>query len=190
MRRSTRFTALPLALAVAALTAPAHAALDLDGALRQIDAATVATVVLVPPLAIFQSPLNQAGLRDAGCHYTTDSVPAIRSLAALVRGGHPTTNPVYQRPDMREGVYFTLADGTKFSVLFGDNSESRLPLLGIAETTAGGQIQSASVSVRAALALDVRNWAKQYGGPGSGSSCNLQFSTTPADPEALPAIPR
>ena len=189
MRLCTRLTLLPVALLVAAFGDPSRAALDVDASLQRIDTATVATVVLVPPMAVFQSPLNQAGLRDAGCHYTTDDVAAIRSLVALVKAANVNANALYQRPDMREGVYFTLADGSKFSLLYADNSESHVPLLGLAETTVGGQVQSGSVSVRPTLSLQVRDWAKRYGGTGTGSTCNLQFATTPADPEALPPMP-
>jgi hypothetical protein len=86
-------------------------------------------------------------------------------------------------------MYFTLGDGSKFSVLIADNSGGKLPVMGIAETTAGGQIQSASVSSRSTLSADVREWAKQHGGVGTGNGCDLQSSTA-EDPKAPPPLPR
>jgi hypothetical protein len=177
-----------LALAAALGATPGHAALDVDASLQALADASVATVVLAPPMAIYQQPLDRAGLQTAGCHYTSDDATAIRALVAILRGGDVTANPVYQRPDVREGVYFAMADGSKFSVLFGDHAGSRLPAIGIAEATSGGQIQSVSVSTKSALATDVRAWAKRYGGIGTGTTCELQ-STTAENPQAPPPIP-
>jgi hypothetical protein len=190
MRRSiVRSCLVFAAFAVGMFSNASRAALDLAVPMLAIDGASVATVVLVPPMAVYRSPLDQAGLQTQGCHYTTGDAAAIRRLAAMLRSANVTVNPVYQRPDIREGVYFTLADGSKFSLLIADNSGGKVPVIGIAETTAGGQIQSASVSSGSTLSVDVREWVKQHGGAGTGNGCDLQSSTA-EDPKAPPPLPR
>jgi hypothetical protein len=190
MRRSIASCFFPVAAVVLATVAgPSRAAFDLVGALAGLDGANVATVVLVPPMAVFKDALNSAGLQNAGCHYTTADPTAIRVLVAILKTADATVNPVYQRPDMREGVYFAMNDGTKFSILFADHSSGRLPVLGVAEAVNGGQIQSTSVLAKASLSTDVRTWARHYGGAGTGTACNLQ-SPTAEDPQAPPPAPR
>ena len=183
-------TALATSIIAAYLVcSPAHAALDLSDAMQAIGTASVATVVLVPPMAVFRNSLNQAGLQANGCHYTTADPTAIRSLVALLQTAGVATNAVYQRPDIREGAYFTLANGGRFSLLIADNNGGRLPVMGIAEGTDGGQIQSVSVSAKSTLSRDVRGWARRFGGAGSGTACDLQ-SETAEDPKAPPPLPR
>lgn len=188
MRRSAFRLPLAVALSLGLVGGPARAAVDLPASLQGLDGANVATVVLVPPMAVYQNALNSTGLQTAGCHYTTADPTAIRVLVAIMKTADVTVNPVYQRPDMREGVYFAMADGTKFSVLFADNAGGRLPVMGVAESTNGGSIQSSSVSARPTLSTDVRNWAKRHGGTGTGNSCDLQTSVA-QDPQAPPAVP-
>jgi hypothetical protein len=165
-----------------------EAAIDLAGAMAGMNEATVATVVLVPPMAIYQTALDQNGLQNAGCHYTTSDAGAIRVLAAIIAGADVSTSPVYQRADLREGVYFALSNGSRFSVLFADNAGGKLPVNGVAETTNGGQIQSVAIVARPTLSTDVRRWAKSHGGGGTGSTCDLQTSVA-EDPKALPPVP-
>jgi hypothetical protein len=167
----------------------AHAALELSTSMQALESANVATVVLVPPMAVFQGSLTPTGLQNNGCHYTTVDRAAVRALVALLQAAGLTANPVYQKPDVREGTYFTLDDGSKFSLLIADNGSSRLPVLGIAESTRGGRIESTSVSTRPGLSGDVRDWAKRYGGTGSGSSCDLQTDTA-EELKAPPPVPR
>jgi hypothetical protein len=184
MRRSiVRPCLVFAAFAAGTFSGASRAALDLAAPLQATAGAGVATVVLVPPMAVYRSSLDQAGLQTQGCHYTTGDPAAIRLLAAILKSADVTVNPVYQRPDIREGVYFTLADGSKFSVLIADNSGGKLPVMGIAETTVGGQIQSASVSSRSTLSTDVREWVKEHGGAGTGNGCDLQ-SAVAEDPKA------
>ena len=109
-------------------------------------------------------------------------------LAGILTRAEVAANPVYQRADLREGVYFSMADGGKFSVLFADNSGGKLPVMGIAETTNGGQIQSVAVLARSTLSTDVRRWAKTHGGEGTGSACDLQMQVA-EDPTAPPPVP-
>jgi hypothetical protein len=170
-------------------TVPAHAAIELSTSMQALESANVATVVLVPPMAVFQGPLTATGLQNNGCHYTAVDRAAVRALVALLQAAEVTGNPVYQKPDVREGMYFTLDDGSKFSLLIADNGSGRLPVLGIAESTTGGRIESTSISARPALSRDVREWAKRHGGIGSGSGCDLQ-SNTAEDPKAPPPVPR
>lgn len=189
-----RFASVRWCIAVAGLSGflhgtPAHAALELQAALQALESSNVVTVVLVPPMAVFQAALTPTGLQNNGCHYTTFDRAAIRALAALLQSADVTANPVYQKTDVREGTYFSLDDGSKFSLLIADNGGGRLPVLGIVEVTNGGQIQSASVSAKPSLSNDVRDWAGRHGGTGSGSSCDLQ-SNTAEDPQAPPPIPR
>lgn len=180
-----------MALAVLGLfSGVSQAALDLPVAMQGIETASVATVVLVPPMAIFRVPLDALALQNQGCHYTTDDPASIRALVAMLRAADVTMNPVYQRPDIREGVYFTLADGSRFSVLVADHSGGRLPVLGVAEASSGGSIQSASVSAKPTLSGDLRDWAKQRSdGTSNGSACQLQ-SPVAKDPTAPPPLPK
>jgi hypothetical protein len=167
-----------------------EAAIDLASAIAGMSEASVATVVLVPPMAVYQVALDQTGLQNAGCHYTSNDPGAIRVLAGIVTSAEVAVNPVYQRADLREGVYFTMANGGRFSVLFTDKATSRLPAMGVAETSSGGQVQSAAVSARPSLASEVRRWAKAHGGAGTGtgSACDLQLQVA-EDPKAPPPVP-
>jgi hypothetical protein len=187
-RAVSRPLAVSGALALTLTCATGQAAIDLAGALGGMRTATVATVVLVPPMAVFRDALDQRGLQNAGCHYTTADPGAIRELAAILTSADVSANPVYQRADLREGVYFTMADGGKFSALFADNSGGKLPVMGIAETTNGGQIQSVAFTARSTLSTDVRGWAKTHGGEGTGSVCDLQVPVA-EDPQAPPPVP-
>ncbi len=171
------------------LSGASQAALDLPVAMQGLETATVATVVLVPPMAIFRVPLDALALQNQGCHYTTDDPASIRRLATALRAADVTMNPVYQQPDIREGVYFTLGDGSKFSVLVADHAGGRLPVLGVAEASRGGSIQSASVSANASLSEALRDWAKTRDGTSRGLACNLQ-SPVAQDPSAPPPLPR
>jgi hypothetical protein len=182
---SVAFAGLSLFL----IATSAHAALDLPESLKGLGSTNVATVVLVPPMAVFQNPLSPTGLQSNGCHYTTVDRAAIRALVAMLQSAEVTANPVYQKADVREGTYFTLDDGRKVSLLIADNGTGRLPVMGLAEVTNGGQIQSVSFSAKSTLSREVREWAKRYGGAGSGTGCDLQTGTA-EDPTAPPPIPR
>lgn len=171
-------------IASASLAAP----IDVPASLNSIATASAATVVLVPPMSVYRNALDQNGLQSQGCHYTTSDPAAIRQLVALVQAAEVTVNAVYQRPDLRGGVYFRLPDGSNVNVFVADNSGGRLPVLGVAESTNGGQIQSASVSVRGSFTLAMREWAKQRVGTSSGSACERQTAVA-EDPKAPPAIP-
>jgi hypothetical protein len=187
-RPSLRFIWSAGAFALSIGWGTSRAAIDLAGSIDGMTTATVATVVLVPPMAVFKDPLDQRALQNSGCHYTTSDAGAIRVLAGILTQAEVTANAVYQRADLREGAYFSLADGRKFSVLFADNRGGKLPVMGIAETTNGGQIQSAAVTARSTLSNDVRGWAKTYGGAGTGTTCDLQIPVA-QDPTAPPPVP-
>lgn len=182
------FGALASALLITAVGRAAAAPIDLPAALANMGTATAATVVLVPPMAVFRAGLDQAGLLRQGCHYAAADRAAVRSLAALMQSVPITVNPVYQRPDLREGVYFTMADGSSFHVLIGDNAGGKLPVLGFAETTFGGQSQSASMSAGPTLSTALRDWAKGRSGTSTGSACGLQVAVA-VDPKAPPPVP-
>ncbi len=188
MHRPIRRSRFALAL-LGLFSGVSQAALDLPVAMQGLETATVATVVLVPPMAIYRVPLDALALQEQGCHYTTDDPAAIRRLAAVLRSADVTANPVYQRPDIREGAYFTLGDGSKFSMLVGDHAGGRLPVLGVAETSSGGSIQSASVSANATLSDALRDWARTRDGTSRGLACNLQ-SPVAQDPTPPPPVPQ
>ena len=179
---------LATALLVAATGPSTAAPIDLPGALANVGTATAATVVLVPPMAVFANGLDQAGLLRQGCHYAATDRAAVRTLVALVQSVSIAVNPVYQRADLREGVYFTMADGSSFHVLIGDNAGGKLPVLGLAETTFGGQSQTASLSAGPTLSAALRDWAKGRTRASTGSACGLQTPVA-VDPQAPPPIP-
>jgi len=162
----------PGLFATLALVATAGRAMDLPALVNRADAAVGATVYLVPPMALFRASLDEARMQSAACRFTTTDVTAVNALLALLKGSGLHDNPVYQKPDLREGLYLKLTDGTQLKLLLEDNAGSRLPVVGIAETSSGGNLQSVAVSARATLAGDVRSWAATYGGTRSGSACD------------------
>jgi hypothetical protein len=111
-------------------------------------------------------------MQATACRFTTSDTAGVNALLALLKTSELHDSPVYQRADLREGVYLTLADGTQFKLLIGDNAGSRLPVIGVAETSLGGNLRSAAIVARATLAGDVRAWAATYGKTGTGSACD------------------
>ena len=169
-----------VAFAVAVAASTGHA-MDLPRLVTSADTAAGATVYLVPPMAVFRQSLDETRMQSAACRFTTTDPAAVRALVALLQAGELHDNAVYQRPDLREGVYLTLADGMQLKVLLQDNPGSRLPVGGVAETSIGGNLQSVAVSARQSLAADVRQWAAARGGTGTGSACDrlVPVSVTP-----------
>ena len=148
--------------------------MDLPSSLGRTATAAGATVFLVPPMAVYRESLDETRMRSEGCRYSTADVAAIRSLAAVLADGRVTSTPVYQRPDLREGVYFVFADESRLKVLLQDNFGGRLPVNGIAETSNGNDLQSVAVLAKETLATDLRRWAARYGGVGTGAACDRQ----------------
>ena len=161
-----------LLVVIAALAPFAAAAVDLPSLMRRADTASQATVFLVPPMALFRDALDEGRMQAASCRYVTADPAAVRALADLLRSADLVDAPVYQRPDIREGVYLTLDDGTQLKLLLQDNLGGRSPVTGVAEVTVGGEIRSTAVVARPTLAANVRGWADRQGGAGSGSACD------------------
>ena len=170
-------------LVVLACVATTGRAMDLPALLERADPAVGATVFLVPPMALFRTSLDETRMQATACRFTTTDSAAVNALLALLKTGGLHDNPVYQRPDLREGIYLTLGDGMQLKVLLEDNAGSKLPVVGVAETSLGGNLQSAAISARSTLAGDVRAWAATYGGTRSGSACDrlVPTSIAPAD---------
>ena len=156
----------------AALSASASHAMDLAGWIGRSQTASSVTVFLVPPMALFNTSLGEAQMQAAGCRFTTVDAAAIGALATLLKAGKVDGNVVYQRPDIREGVYLTLADGGQLKLLLEDNNGGKLPVVGVAETAVGGDFERVAVTAGRTLATDVRRWAATHGGEGTGSACN------------------
>lgn len=178
-------------LAVAfALAASTSHAMDLPTLVTRADTAAGATVYLVPPMAVFRASLDETRVQAAACRFTTTDPAAVRALVALLQASELHDNPVYQRPDLREGVYLTLADGMQLKVLLQDNPGGRLPVAGIAETSIGGNLQSVSVSARQTLSADVRRWAAELtssrGAVRTGSACDRLVPATVAPDTRIP----
>ncbi len=166
---------------VAALAPLTAAAIDLPSLMQRADTASRATVFLVPPMALFRNALDERGMQAASCRYVTADPAALRALVGLVRTAYMVGTPVYQRPDIREGVYLTLDDGSLLKLLIQDNLGGRSPVAGIAEVDVGGDLRSTAVVARQTLASNLRGWAARQGGTGSGSACDRQtpMSVTP-----------
>lgn len=181
-------SALRASLVGACLLASASTAhaLDLPAALGQIDGATSATLYLVPPMAIFGTSLDEARMQAASCRYATSDRTAIAALTRLIAAGGVTGSAVYQRPDMREGVYLTLADGAVLKIFLQDNNGGGLPVGGIAEQANGGNLQRVAITASKTLSADLRRWATGRT-DGTGSACDRMV---PKPLEPLPPIPR
>ncbi len=184
-----RTFAAPLAIGLA-LFSPASHALDLPLLMERSTTATEASVVLVPPMSIYRTDLTEVGMRQEGCRYVTFDPEALRSLIALVRSADVRVSPVYQRPDMREGVYLVLGDGSRLNFFLQDNNGGRLPVQGVVEASSSGDLQSTAITAAPTLATDLRTWAATHGGAGEGAACNRK-PLPENGPEALPvALPR
>lgn len=158
-------------------------AFDLQALLARVDTSTEATLYLVPPMAVFRTSLDEAYMQAEACRYTTSDPAAVRAMVALVKGANIGTRVVYQKPDIREGVYLTLGDGVLLKLLMQDNFGGKLPVDGIAETSVGGNLQTASITASQTTAVALRDWAARRGGVGVGSACSRQ-SAAPAEPVA------
>jgi hypothetical protein len=174
-----------IAFALAFAVSTAHA-MDLPTLVTRADTAAGATVYLVPPMAVFRSSLDETHMQSAACRFSTTDPDAVRALVALLQSNELHDNAVYQRPDLREGVYLTLADGMQLKVLLQDNPGSRLPVSGVAETSIGGNLQSVAVSARQSLATDVREWAMTRGGVRTGSACDRLVPASVAPDTRIP----
>ena len=181
--RALSFGALALA---GALSWSAHAA-DLAPLLDRIDGATDVTVILVPPMAIFRDALDERALQVAGCRYRVTEPAAIRTLGQLLRAAQIRGSDVYRRPDAREAVYLTTADGAQLKLLLADNAGTRVPVDGVLEADAGGNAQFAAFRAGDRLPTELRRWTAANGGVGIGSSCDRQAGiTAPTAPPQLP----
>ncbi len=160
--------------------------LDMNALLRSAETATEATVLLIPPMSIYRNPVNEAGLQQDSCRYATVDAPAIGALVSLLKASGIATTPVYQKPDIREAVYLTLADGGRLNFFVQDNNGSRLPVQGVVETSTSGQLRSIAITAQPTLSTDLRAWAARSGGPGDGAACNRKPLPLEA-PAPLPA---
>lgn len=175
------------ALAIAgALAVSAHAA-DLAPLLDRIDGATDVTVILVPPMAIFRDPLDERALQAAGCRYRVTEPAALRTLVGLLRAAGLRGSDVYKRPDAREAVYLTTADGAQLKFLFADNAGARVPVDGVLEADSGGNARFAAFRAGDRLPTELRRWTATHGGIGTGSACERQAGLT--EPTAPPKLP-
>ena len=165
-----------LSLLVAAVglacASTASRALDLAPAMERVRTTTEAVVLLVPPMSIYRNGLTEASLHQEGCRHETSDPQAVGALVALLESSKIAINPVFQQPDVREGVYLALADGSRLAYFFADNNGGRLPVLGIIETSNAGQVQSSAITAASTLSTDLRQWSATYGGSGDGAACN------------------
>ena len=176
-----------MAAAIALFAAStASRALDLAPAMEHVKTTTEAVVLLVPPMSIYRNGLTEASLHQEGCRHETSDAKAVGALVALLESAQIAINPVFQQPDVREGVYLALADGSRLAFFFADNNGGRLPVLGIVETSNAGQVQSSAITAAPTLSTDLRQWSATYGGSGDGAACNRR--PPPVDgPEPVPS---
>jgi hypothetical protein len=169
-----------------ACASTASLALDLAPAMERVRTTTEAVVLLVPPMSIYRNGLTEASLHQEGCRHETSDAKAVSALVALLESAKITINPVFQQPDVREGMYLALADGSRLAFFFADNNGGRLPVQGIVETSTAGLMQSSAITAAATLSTDLRQWSATYGGSGDGAACNRR--PPPAEgPEPVPA---
>ena len=174
----------PVALCCSLLVTVAAAlparALELGPVLERARASSDATVILVPPMAVYRASLDEAALQGAGCRYRTTDPAAVRALVRLLAVSGLREGVVYKRPDAREAVYITTPDGELLKFLFADNAGAHVPVDGTVETSTGGTIQSGAVVGGERLAVDLRRWTAANGGVGTGASCDRQSGITSA----------
>ena len=143
-------------------------------------------MLLVPPMSIYRDGLTEVSLHHEGCRHETSDAKAVGALVALLESSKIATVPVFQQPDVREGVYLSLADGSRLAFFFADNNGGRLPVQGIVETSNAGILQSSAVTAAPTLSTDLRQWSATYGGAGDGAACNRRPPPTDS-PEPVPA---
>ena len=177
---------LAIVAACLGLAGTAHAAIDLPASVAMTDSASTVDVFLVPPMMIFRASLDEAQMQMQACRYATSDPAAIRAMAALFKAAAVAASMVYQRPDIREGVYFTMADGSQLKLLLQDNNGGRAPVTGVAGTTRGSDLQTVGVTARPTLATDLRQWASTHGGAGAGAACNRRMDVPTGLPQRGP----
>jgi hypothetical protein len=182
--RSTSRLCLVVAALGITLFSAASRALDLKPWLDRAGTATDVTVFLVPSMMNFRFSLDETAMQRFSCRYSPSDPEAVTELIDMLKTADVKLDAVYQRPDMREGVYLTFADGSHLTFMLQDNYGGRTPVLGVVETFATGEFQSAAFMARSTLAADVRTWASTKGGPGAGYLCR---NNQPPGP--LPPIP-
>lgn len=184
------FTAARLSLLVAALglacASTTSRALDLAPAMERVRTTTEVVVLLVPPMSIYRNGLTEASLHQEGCRHETSDAKAVGALVALLEASSIAINPVFQQPDVREGVYLKLADGSRLAFFFADNNGGRLPVLGVLESSSAGQVQSSAITAASTLSTDLRQWSATYGGDGEGAACNRRPPSSES-PTPVPA---
>jgi len=184
--RPSRSIAASLVVGLGLFCGASHA-LDLPPLMERANTVTEASVVLVPPMMLYRVDLNETGMRQEGCNYVTFDPAALRALVTMLRAADVHVSPVYQRPDMREGVYLVLADGSRLSFFVQDNKGGHLPVQGIVEYSMSGDIQSSAITAAPTLSTDLRTWAATHGGTGEGAACNRK-PLPDNGPEALPVV--
>jgi hypothetical protein len=151
--------------------ATAARAIDVARLIGQADDAAVVTVYLVPPMMLYRAALDEARMQEQSCRYATSEPAGIRAVVKLLKAANVETSAVYQSLDLREGVYLTMADGSQSTFVFQDNHGGRTPVLGVAGSSGGGIFQTTAVIANQNLSEDLREWAVQFGGVGSGPAC-------------------
>lgn len=176
-RSLVAFCCSTLLTAIATASLPARA-LDMAPVMERARGSSDATVILVPPMAIYQAALDEAALQSAGCRYRTTDPVAVRALVQLLDGAGLRDSPVYKRPDAREAVYLTTPEGELLKFLFADNSGAHVPVDGVVESSTGGNAQSGAVVANDRLSTELRRWTAANGGVGTGRSCARQSGIT------------
>ncbi len=172
-------------LLVASASAAAGA-MDLPALIGQADTATQVSVALVPSMMRFRIVLDENAMRRFACRFDSVDPAAIHALVALFEKAGLAVQPMYQKPDIREGVYLTLADGSRLSFFLQDNFGGRSPVIGVVESYAAGTLQSVAFTARSTLAGDVRDWASAQAGEGTGYACHPTLSSLPPVPQLPP----
>jgi ribosomal protein S12 methylthiotransferase accessory factor YcaO len=106
-----------------------------------------------------------------GCRYATVDPAAIGALFAVIRAADPQATPLFQQPDMRAVIHLAREDGARVDFFLQDNLGSKLPVIGVVETSSAGTLRSVPLTAGPTLMTDLRDWATRHGGVGDGSGC-------------------
>lgn len=167
---------------VSAVMTASAASADLASLIDRAASASQATVLLVPPMTLYRTRIDEGRLENAGCRYATSDPVAIRALVGLFRNADVSVDRVYQTLDLREGVYLTMDDGSLLKFFLQDNMGGNLPVKGVAETSASGSVRSMTITGRRTLAVDLRTWAAKFVAAGNGTCDRVPQRRVHADP--------
>jgi len=108
-------------------------------------------VVLVPPSLLFRAALDEAAMWQQGCHYKTTASDDIAQVLTLVRNSI-VAEPTGTIHDIRNGVIFTLRDGTKVRLLLEEP---------VGNNSINAVLNGTPLRMRGTLTAQLRDWSRK-----------------------------